>query len=253
MGLGAGDLGPADDDFPIAMEGAVHQIVHLLDGSGGGHRFENGAGHHAGRQEPVEIHPFIGRIVIADLRGVLRVIGGGGHHAEDLPGFVVIDPHGALGPVQRFIGRGAKPGIQGEGDVGPSGDADAGNRVIAAELARQTGLDAGADAPLRIPHGVESGHAHAFVFAILPFAVLGFGQHHAVSVQHRPTAQAASGVQMLVCRKGGPLAAVDEKPHRKDAQSQHQGPGQKQAKEGPFFNLLHNDQTVPFFCAWAPA
>jgi hypothetical protein len=131
---------------------------------------------------------------------VQRIVAGSGDQAEDLPGLVVVDRHGARLPAQRLIGHAVVIGVDGEVEaVAPLGAEGPAQQVVARELVGKGVEGAGADVALQIPHHVERGLADGLVVVIGAPAVDHGGEHVPVPVQHGAAGQFAR----RCCRGGG--------------------------------------------------
>ena len=239
MGLGTSDLGAADLHFSVTVERPLLQVSYVINGRRCGNGLKNGAGHESGAEQAVDVNALILRVIICDLRRVLRVISRGGHHADDLPRFVIVNTHCALPAIQRVIGGGAYIGIQRQSQIAPAAGAGTGDGVIPGKLAGKTALSPGTDAAGAVAHRVEGAFADAVALVVHPLAILGLHQHLAVPVQNTARCHHTVGIEMPVGRKRGPLAAVDEEFDAEDHQAQHEHSRQQQAKDSPFLNLLH--------------
>ena len=99
VGVRAGDRIAADFDAPGAGEAALEDVGQLLDGGGGRDDLEHGAGRECRGEDAVHVHAVIAAVAVGDRGRIGGVEVGGGDHAENLPGLVVIDRDGALPPV----------------------------------------------------------------------------------------------------------------------------------------------------------
>ena len=131
--IGAGDGVAADGDAAAAVEGAVCHTLQLFQGGSRSDHLKNGAGGKGGGKETVQIYAVILRVPIPDLRGICGVKAGGGHHAKDFTGLVVVYTDGTLGTVQGLIGRRLQSAVQGQIHP-PAAAGGAGEQGVADEL-----------------------------------------------------------------------------------------------------------------------
>ena len=119
VGAGADDGLVPDLDAARTGPGPLHQVRDLLQRRRQGHGLVHGPRRESGGQEAVQIGALIPVIGLDVLRYVQGVVAGGGDHAQDLPGLVVIDRHSAGVAPQGLVGGVIVPGVDGQVQIIP--------------------------------------------------------------------------------------------------------------------------------------
>ena len=256
MGKGTGDLLPAHRGRTGTGERAGEQIGNVFNGGGKGDGFEYRAGSKCAGEEAVEVDAFVLRVPIFDGGRIGRIKGGGGDHAQNLTGLIVVHTHRTLLTVHCLVGDIVEAGIQSEIEVVALAErvVGSGEEVIAGELVGKGNQGAGADGAGEITHCMKGSLSHSGVFIVLTVArLIHPGQYVAVPVQHPADCQGAVGVvEMPVGGKGGPITALEEEAKNKQAKAQKQQQSEGQADEGAFFNLFHGRPPFGGLCSGGP-
>ena len=216
--IGAGDGVAADGDAAAAVEGAVCHTLQLFQGGSRSDHLKNGAGGKGGGKETVQIYAVILRVPIPDLRGLCGVKAGGGHHAKDFTGLVVVYTDGTLGTVQGLIGCRLQSAVQGQ-IHSPAAAGGAGEQGVADELLLKALQGGGGDVPLPVPYGVQGGPAESVVITVCPLGRI--VQHNAAAVQNLSQDRYATIICAQISGEGGPAAAQSHIAHGIQDQPRH--------------------------------
>ena len=247
MDAGADNRLLPDLDGPGALPGPGLQTRQIFQRRRQGDGLVNGTGGKNGGQEAVHIGPLPAVIRLNVLRNIQRVIAGGGNHAEDLPGLVVVHRHRPGMAVQGLISLVIVPGVKGQGQlpapVRAKGPVD---QIPTRHPVRKRVQRPSPDVPLKVPHSVERRLTNHLAVIVSPLPIFRGGQHIPVPVQHSPGSQLPLAVVKVTVKSGGrpasPLRQIaeEEKNHpRRQRQSQ------QKANHRPVFNFLHKNPPFP--------
>ena len=226
----------------VAVEGPALDIRHTFQSRSGGDDLEDGAGNIGRLQKAVEVHALVGPGgVSGNIRHIVRVVGGRGHRAEQLPGFVIVDTHGPLPPVQCPKGRILHGGGKGQllNARTPGIIVKAVDLVVACQQCCIVGNGLGLDAALPVPQPVHGGRPGLGVVGIVP-PVGDIQQDIPVPVHHGAVTQVAVVIDMGRACGDHPLVCFQrilpcKKQH--SAQKQHHEDGHHPGSLG---NSVHS-------------
>ena len=156
VGIGTGDGIPTDDCAAGAAEGAPCHPLQLIQSGGGCDYLKHRARSKDRGEEAVDIHTVVPLVAVLDGRGVGGVKGGSGHHAKQLPCFVVVYPDGALAAAHSLVSCRLQPTVQSQ-IYPPASTRGAKEKIVANELFLKDPQCGGGDVPGFVAYGVEGG------------------------------------------------------------------------------------------------
>ena len=160
----------------------------------------------------------------------------GGHHAQQLAGFVIVYAYGALAAAQRLVGRRLQAAVQRQIHP-PASTGGAGEEVIAQKLFSEILERGGGDVARLVAHGVEGGAAESAVFTVS--AGCGVIENNAVAVDDLPQRRQAVFKSAQIAGEGRPASAQRHIAHAVRGQPRQKQQEQYINKECALLYLFH--------------
>ena len=113
VGIGTGNHVVSDLEAAGAGVPEGVQVGLLLNGRRRGDQLEGRARGVGAGEEPVQIHPVVGAVLVNVRGGIVGIVGRGAHQAFHVTGGVVIHRHHALVAPQSSVGGGIQGGVYG--------------------------------------------------------------------------------------------------------------------------------------------